>query len=124
MATKLKDMLHNNRRCLAQVVKHRFYGDIAAGQLPYSCLARYLAQDNIYLQTFAFVLDCLACAITNSFSAQILASHRLDTLNTIAQQQTFVQEVLKRLQNAQREGPADDLCLRKSPKSFSYSQSG
>jgi thiaminase len=96
MATKLKDMLDNNRRCLAQLVKHRFYVDIAAGQLSYSCLARYLAQDNIYLQTFAFVLECLSCAITNSFSAQILASHRLDTLNTIAQQQTFVREVLKR----------------------------
>jgi thiaminase len=88
-------LLENDRRQFRDVVQHKFYSDIAAGHLPHSLLALYLAQDNIYLHVFASVLNRLVRQADHRRAAEILRKHRRDALDQIKQQQGFVAGVLK-----------------------------
>jgi thiaminase len=75
---------------LAQVVNHRFYTSMIAGNLPHTCLAAYLTQDEFYLERFADVLRSLEVRLSDPVDRETLQTHETQAANLIPVQRAFI----------------------------------
>jgi thiaminase len=94
---RIEGLIRKHRQRLQLVGHHPFYELVVSGELPFEDLARFFAQDNLYLHVFAESLTRLARLSTlDKRSVKILRSHSRETRSTIARQSRWVLQELNR----------------------------